>query len=138
MKKSMKILSFLLSLLLAVTSMPWSMEVQAEQLDGNTVYVSGDYSYELDKAGTGVRIREYEGEDEEIVIPSEFKGEPVTEIGEEAFYNCVALKKVIIPDSVTSIGDYAFSECRALTEINMPESVRNIGSAAFWYIMAGK
>ncbi len=131
MKKSMKILSFLLSLLLAVTSMPWSMEVQAEQLDGNTVYVSGDYSYELDKAGTGVRIREYEGEDEEIVIPSEFKGEPVTEIGEEAFYNCVALKKVIIPDSVTSIGDYAFSECRALTEINMPESVRNIGSAAF-------
>lgn len=131
MKKSMKILSFLLSLLLAVTSMPWSMEVQAEQLDGNAVYVSGDYSYELDKAGTGVRIREYEGEDEEIVIPSEFKGEPVTEIGEEAFYNCVALKKVIIPDSVTSIGDYAFSECRALTEINMPESVRNIGSAAF-------
>ena len=41
----------------------------------------------------------------------------VTSIGNSAFYYCTSLTSVTVPDSVTSIGDYAFSGCPSLTDI---------------------
>lgn len=35
-------------------------------------------------------------------------------IGDFAFYNCINLKRITIPDNVMSIGDHAFSKCRGL------------------------
>ena len=55
----------------------------------------------------------------------------MTNIGESAFSECIALTGVTIPDSVTSIGESAFSECIALTGIIIPDSVRRIGRRAF-------
>ena len=69
--------------------------------------------------------------DSEIVIPSIYKGKPVTSIGDYAFYYCSNLTSVTIPDSVTSIGDEAFSDCSGLTSIVIPDSVTSIGSYAF-------
>ena len=54
----------------------------------------------------------------EITIASWYNDKYVTEIGYNAFYNCISLKSVTIPDSVTSIGDRAFYDCTGLTEIN--------------------
>ena len=42
-----------------------------------------------------------------------------TEIGNSAFYNCISLKSVDIPNGVTSIGSYAFYNCRALTSVTV-------------------
>ena len=50
-----------------------------------------------------------------VVIPSEYKGIPVTSIEEDAFRGCTTMCSIIIPNSITKIGGYAFSNCRALT-----------------------
>lgn len=44
---------------------------------------------------------------------------PVTSIGYGAFYNCVHLTKIEIPESVTSIGDGAFSYCIGLMSVKI-------------------
>ena len=67
----------------------------------------------------------------EIIIPSEYKGKPIKEIGHGAFYGCSSLTEITIPDSVTSIGNYAFYECFSLTSIDIPDSVTRIGGNAF-------
>ena len=55
----------------------------------------------------------------------------VTNIGKDAFYGCIGLTSVTIPDSVTSIGNSAFYGCTGLTSITIPDSVTSIGSSAF-------
>lgn len=57
--------------------------------------------------------------------------ETVTEIGEEAFFGCDALKEVVIPASVRKIGKEAFRYCSNMTKIVIPDSVIEIGSGAF-------
>jgi len=68
----------------------------------------------------------------DLVVPN-----TVTEIGENAFYNCTSLTSVTIPNSVTSIGYYAFYGCENLAVITIPNSVTSIDYTAFlntaWY-----
>ncbi len=72
----------------------------------------------------------------DLVIPSTYKGLPVTEIGDGAFDSdknpaMLNVKSVTIPNSVTSIGSGAFSGRSSLTSIEIPNSVTSIGSGAF-------
>ena len=67
-----------------------------------------------------------------LVIPSTYKGKPVTAIANEAFMYCYALESIEIPASVTSIGDYAFRSCAALESIEISASVTSIGEYAFF------
>lgn len=92
----------------------------------------------------------------EFVVPSEYKGAPVTGIGESffndckslksvtlpstlksigegAFYLCESLENITIPDGVTTIGNEAFYSCRSLKSVTIPDSVRRIGTGAFKY-----
>ncbi|MBR3950821.1 MAG: leucine-rich repeat protein [Bacteroidaceae bacterium] len=55
----------------------------------------------------------------------------VTSIGGGAFYDCIGLTDVTIPNSVTSIGSSAFDGCTGLTTITIPEGVASIGIDAF-------
>ena len=52
--------------------------------------------------------------DSDIVIPAEYKGLPVTSIGDGAFQGCSNLTSIEIPSSVTSIGVRAFWGCSKL------------------------
>ena len=57
----------------------------------------------------------------------------VEKIAGGAFYDCVGLTSVTIPNSVTSIGDVAFYGCLNLPSVTIPNSVTNIGKGAFAY-----
>ena len=69
--------------------------------------------------------------DQTIVIPAEYKGLPIKEIANRAFWNNATILNVKLPAGITSIGDYAFYGCTALTNVSLPEGVTEIGKSAF-------
>lgn len=84
-----------------------------------------------------------------IIMPNS-----ITDIGEEAFENCIelttlsipnnvknisrhafcgsGLKSISIPNSVTSIGENAFGGCKALKNISLPNSLTTISEGVFY------
>ena len=52
-------------------------------------------------------------------------------IGKNAFFKCISLTSINIPERVTSIGKSAFYKCNSLKSINIPESVTCIEDYAF-------
>ena len=56
-----------------------------------------------------------------------------THIGENAFYDCVHITSIAIPDSVTSIGENAFGGCTRITSVTFGENSKmtNIGKGVF-------
>ena len=59
----------------------------------------------------------------------------LTTIGDYAFYNCLPLTSINIPDSVTTIEEGAFRGCSKLTTVTFSENSQliTIGEAAFQY-----
>ena len=85
-------------------------------------YTLNDTGYKVAGIGTCA--------DTDIVVPSEYKGLPVTEIGFDAFKDCTVLKSIILPASVTDIKNSAFIHS-SLAQILIPEGVTRIWSNAF-------
>ena len=56
-----------------------------------------------------------------------------TQIPAGAFYNCVSLTSITIPNNVITIDKNAFYNCSSLTDITIPSSVTSIGESAFNY-----
>ena len=52
-------------------------------------------------------------------------------IADYAFYYCIKLTSITLPDSVTSIGSGAFDSCVGLTSISIPDSVTSIEREVF-------
>jgi len=56
----------------------------------------------------------------------------VTSVGNYAFYGCLKLTSVTLPETgLRFIGNYAFQDCTKLAAINIPQSVTVIGYSAF-------
>ena len=125
----------------------WSTEVTKEDLknaveDEFGVKYSKDWKRLL-KAPTGLKGKYSIREGVKVVGKGAFFNcifitsinipERVTSIGKSAFYKCNSLKSINIPESVTCIEDYAFAYCNSLKSINIPESVTNIGDGTFFY-----
>jgi hypothetical protein len=79
-----------------------------------------------------ITIAGYTGSDSTVIIPDATNGYPVTTIGDDAFYFCLSVTNVIIPNSVTSIGLESFFNCENLMAVKIPNCVTNIGAWAFW------
>ena len=60
---------------------------------------------------------------EDIIIPNMLGETPVTNIGENAFFNNRKnLTSITIPDTITTIGTSSFNYCEKLTSINVNEN----------------
>ena len=67
----------------------------------------------------------------DFTIPAAIDGYVVTHIGDSAFYHCIGLTRVIIPDGVTKIARNAFAGCRELKSVEISATVMDIGYHAF-------
>ena len=120
----------------------------------NETYVEIGIEFELQDGY--YEVAKYSGTTANVIIPSTYKGLPVTSIGAYAFSSCTNLTSVVIPDSmtiiehdafrdctnltsmktgdsVTSIGNYAFYRCTSITSMEIGDSVTSIGEYAFYY-----
>lgn len=91
-----------------------------------------DFEYELND-NDEVVIKGYTGTAKEVVIPEDFNGYSVVEIGGSAFYNNRNITSVTLPSTVKKISSYAFYYCSKLTTINFNEGLEQIEQYAFEY-----
>ena len=141
MKKTRKIISLLLSILMIITSVPL-MAVESFAaingttgdctwtLDGTVLTISGNGAME-DYENSGQLPPPYQDSVPWQTLTKVIINPGVTHVGNNAFYRCKSLASVTIPNSVTSIGDNAFSACESLKSIIIPNGVTSIGNAAF-------
>ncbi len=90
----------------------------------------GDFTYFANGSTAG--ITKYNGPGGNIIIPDSILGKKVTSIGAGAFFGCIGVTNVTIPDSVSVIGIEAFYSCSGLTEVTLPGSLNYIGNYAFF------
>ena len=105
----------------------------------------GDFVYII-KADKTADIVEYNGKEENVVIPAEVNGYTVTGISgwsgkptnshplgviTGAFKNNKTIKTVVIPDTVKYIDDESFYGCTALESVMFGNGVEEIGDYAF-------
>ncbi len=105
-------LVFLITLLLAVTAL--------------AADAGDDYDYTVED-GTVV-LEAYTGNAQDVVIPSEVGGKPVTTIGYMCFYGVDSIKTIAIPASVTTIEDAAFADCANLTTLTVDAASHSFSS----------
>jgi len=95
--------------------------------------LSGD-SVEVTYGGTAKKATDsYTGS---IAIPSSVVNDgvtySVTSIGKNAFYDCIGLVSINIPEGITSIGNHSFYGCKGLIAVKIPQGVTSIGEYAFY------
>ena len=78
-------------------------------------------------------IEKYNGSATEVYIPDEIDSYVVYRLDEGAFFSCVSLEKVRLPEKLTEIGQSAFHYCTFLKEIIIPDGVKSIMHSAFAY-----
>lgn len=75
-------------------------------------------------------VEYYSGYKTDPVIPSTYKGVPVTAVAFKAF-NSKPVTSIILPDTVKRIDSSAFVDCTALSSVILPEGLEKIGYKAF-------
>lgn len=88
-----------------------------------------EYTYTI--IDNKVTITGFSGEPVFVDIPDTVENCRVTEIRDNAFYECSSLRNIKIPDSVEKIGHHAFYACSSLESIVIPDSVTEIGMGCF-------
>ncbi len=76
-------------------------------------------------------ITGFTGEPVFLDIPETVEDVPVTELRDNAFFNCTSLKHISLPSSVKKIGNHTFFDCSSLESISLPDGLEEIGMGAF-------
>ncbi|MDE5738622.1 MAG: leucine-rich repeat domain-containing protein [Oscillospiraceae bacterium] len=129
-----------------------SIEVPALHITSKQAIQQG---FSFRKKSKSIRITNYHGTSENLMIPAFIDNLKVNEIGQNAFYQNKIIKKIQIPSTIRKIGKNAFREmqlqtcifadglqaipemcffdCQELTEIHLPKTLQSIGSRAMAY-----
>lgn len=92
-------------------------------------YEKSDYTYTV--IDNKVTITGFEGKPVFIDIPEIIDGYHVTEIRDNAFYECDTLRHITLPNTIEKIGHHSFYACFSLESIVIPDSVTEIGIGCF-------
>lgn len=136
----------------AISETSSSVSTEAAESPSGNADNESDFEYREKKDGT-IKIKQYIGNESEIVIPAVIDGKSVLELqsifddctdlpisvtvsdGIEklayTFENCSKLKSVSLPNSLTGISINTFKSCEDLESITIPESVTYLGNYAF-------
>ena len=68
-----------------------------------------------------------------VWVPESINGRDVTSIAPKAFFSCMEITDIHLPETVSSIGMSAFSHCYMLEAIDLPSYATEIGGSAFSY-----
>ena len=99
------------------------LDALALRLNGLEYTLSEDGSYYI-LSGVG-------GNDvTDVVVPDNYAGLPVKEIGRLAFSES-SVKSVVLGSNVTLVGYGAFSQCKSLTTVTLGKNTEEIGMMAF-------
>lgn len=112
-----------------------SMQTECIEVGPGKVGTLACLEYKLNSSAdayiiTGVKM----GKDpEEIVIPAEIEGIPVTTIAENAFrqYEHYNYTSLIMPDSITTINNYAFLENKTLKKVVLSAGLSDVKHMTF-------
>ena len=140
MKKSRKILSVLLALIMMISIVPLSSVTASAETSGtcgeNVTWSYNTSTQTLTISGAGPMKgynsygsepwNEYRDSIKKVVVSN-----GVTKIGNFAFYCCKNLVTATLPNSIIIIGDCAFSGCVSLSSFTIPNGVKYIGVRAF-------
>ncbi len=88
-----------------------------------------DFEFVLSDDGTFIKLTEYKGNAEHLVIPETIQGVPVEVI--DGFYQNKKIKSVVIPSSAKVIYNSAFLRCESLEKVTLPEGLFCIEGHAF-------
>ena len=121
MSKTKKIVALVVAIVAAITFTilaftSRSIKLEYTLLEDGTYAVSEYYNIAITPAAAK--------------ISDEYKGQPVTQIANNAF-SSGTVKEVNIPSTVTYIGESAFKNCENLTSIMLPDSIESVGMNAF-------
>lgn len=100
-------------------------EIPTASMSANAAETYGDLTYTVSEKGT-IIITDCDESAEEVIIPDEIDGIPVTAIGNKAFENCKLLKSIIIPDSIKKLSYGTFTNCESLTSVKIPDEATSI------------
>ena len=96
---------------------------------------TGFYLSKNSKTKTAVLIQ-YDGFEENIVVPEKIDNYTINEIGTSAFYygerySQMKVKNIELPDSIEKIGNSSFFDLESLESIKIPKNVHTIGKRTF-------
>lgn len=91
-----------------------------------------ELKYNLSEDGAFYSVTSADGSYGEVTVPSEHDGKPVKEIAKLAFYRCLDVVRVVLPDTVEKIDDEAFRGCESLYAVNAGKNLSFIGKKAFY------
>lgn len=78
------------------------------------------------------KLVSYIGTGENVVVPTEYNGLPITKIEANCFKGNTTIKSVVIPEGITSMGNAAFYGCTNLESVTLPSTLTSTGNAAFY------
>lgn len=87
--------------------------------------------YEYTIIDNQATITGYRGDPVYIEIPETIEGCRVTELRDNAFYECGSLRHISLPEGLKKIGHHCFYACFSLESISLPDSVTELGMGCF-------
>ena len=102
-----------------------------DEITGDKI-VSGNYTYALAGDSQSYVIMEYNGDEENITIPSNYNGKTISRIGSFAFYGNNKMKTLVVNSNIKTIGGLCFGACSNLETATFSSGGEcDIGHCAF-------